>query len=265
MVQTVMSWAEDEDRGATGGTGLASIADLQFISGTDKHLQPVDLPHFLFIYCATEKAAYVWVDGWFVSPNINGVGVNNLRLHQGFTITRADTEGVVYDFAENPFPGVPGQEITAWTEEADEAGQAHFNNMNIILGDRRHPYRPKPPITHIASGTVPAVTAMTWTSGTITLDDSLPSGLYRFHGADIASATIFAARFTGLMGATRPPAIIPRRLAADPIHPFNYNIGGGIPYMMDYRRGGALPVKTEILAETTDTPLNVTLFLQKVG
>jgi len=263
-MQTVVVWAEDEDRSGVE-TGLASVTDRLLVQSADKLTQPSALPFIAGIYCGTEKATHVWVDGRLSSPGLNGVNVNELKLHKGFADNHLDNS-IVYDFFANPIAGVPGQEINAYSLDTDEAGVAHFNHIAMILSNKRLPYTPPRPVTHLASATIGAVAAsVTWESKTFTLDYSLPSGMYYVHGIDLVSDTIIAARITGLEKTKWPPAIIPRRSAADAFHPFNRNIGGDTPYVMNYMQGGTLPIKLEVIAEATDTALSAELYLQKVG
>ena len=271
MPQTVLVWAEDEDRSGVE-TGLAAITDDTINTSGDKITIPDGLPYIAGILVGTEGATYIITDARLASPNIGGTGVNNLRLHKAYGSATTKKPGNVYDFFGAPLKvgSAPnflgGDTVTAYSLEADEAGVAHMNSISLFVTDTKLPYynHPNPAVTHVVKFTTAAIAAaLTWEAKALVLDDDLPVGDYRLWGADLCSATAIAARFIGNKTWGCRPGFIPRRTQAEEPHPFNQWIHpGGLPFTY---RGGALGLKLEFCAEATDTPLSGALFLQKTG
>jgi len=262
-MHTVMVWAESEDRSGSE-TGLAGISDQLFVVSGDTIEMPARYPYISMIYCTTESATYHWIRGRLTAPSIT---------QRPFLLTAGYANGAtlnpenVYDWRHSPVaPGhphyiEPGDKITAYSYEEDEAGVAHTNAICVVVADGIIPIGlpPKPPILHQC--TTGAVSSnLTWETLSLTEAYALQPGTYRMWGADVVSATAIAARFI-FPGNDRVgrPCVIPRRNESNPIHPFNFMWGSGIEFKMP----GGLP-KLEIICESAETPDWVTLFLEKV-
>jgi hypothetical protein len=256
--QTVYVWAEDEDRSGAE-TGLTALADQTAVIQGDTVLMPSQYPYMTAWYAGTEFASYPLIDARLNAPNINGKGLNDLRIHRGYDVSFIP--GAVVDAQRYPHMGAPGEPVGAYSLETDEAGVSHFNHVAVIVSDGPLPFSDKP-MTHIASCTVSAVTANTWTTQTPVLDDTLPAGRYILWGADVVSATCFGARFI-IPNYPDRPAIIPRRKVNDEMHKFNRCINPD-GYIFDHK-GSSLVLQLELACYTTDTPLAIKLFLQKIG
>jgi len=238
-----------------------------FSTSGDKVTIPDLYPYLALVQVGTEFSTYIIIDARLASPGIGGKGVNNLRLHKAFA-AKDKSPGMCYDFLNNPLlvgegkNGLAGDTVTAYSLETDEAGVPHMNHIAMIVSNTKLPNQPHN-ITHIAKFTTTAIaTGLTWEAKTITLDDDLPVGSYRLWGADLCSASAIAARFINDKWGFRP-AFIPRRIQTETPNPLNECIHpGGLPF--EYR-GGALTIKLEFIAETTDTPLSGALFLEYLG
>lgn len=267
MPQSVFVWAESEDKSAAE-TGLAAVEDQTVVTSGDKITIPEAFPFIAGILAGTENSSYVWTDGRLASPGIGGKGINNLRIHKAYSSASLKKPGNVYDWFDMPVrvgegdDGLAGDTVTAYSLEADESGVAHSNSISLFMTNTRLPYQ-RHNITHIAKFVTGAISSgLTWEAKTLTLDDDLPVGQYRLWGADLCSATAIAARFINPNWGFRP-GFIPRRTQAEEPHPFNRCIHpGGLAF--NYK-GGALALKLEWMAETTDTPLSGALFLEYLG
>jgi len=268
MPQTVFVWAEDEDKSGVE-TGLAALASDQTANTSgDKITIPDAYPYIAAILAGTEFSTYIWIDGRLAAPNIGGPGVNSLRLHKAYSAAATKKPGNVYDFFDMPLAvgtgenNIAGDTLTAYSLETDEAGVAHMNSISLFVTNTRLPAQPHK-LTHVVKFTTAAIaTGLTWEAKSLVLDDDLPVGAYKLWGADLCSATAIAARFIVPKVGFRP-AFIPRRTQAEEPHPFNQCIHpGGVPFAYE---GGALTLKLEFCAETTDTPLSGALFLEYLG
>jgi hypothetical protein len=275
--QTVFVWAEDEDRSGTE-TGLAALTDEQTtVSGDTIDIPPI-YPGIAGIYAGTEFAEYPLIDARLAAPGIAGPGVNSLKIHTGYaqndgdagsaTIQGQRKPGSMLNHFDNPLMlgpdnrGIAGMTLTGYSLETDEAGVAHMNSISLFVSNTALPYVPHR-VTHVATFTMGAIAAgLTWESKSLTLDYDLPVGSYRVHEVDIVSATAIAARLVTPELNWRA-AFVPRRSGGEEIHLLNKCIHpGGIPFTY---RGGTLPLKVEYCAETTDTALSGTLWLEKVA
>jgi hypothetical protein len=258
--QTVIVWAEDEDRSGAE-TGLAAISDPILFQTGDLHEIPTKWTWWAGFQPMTEFAAYPLQYVRLNSPNINGKGINNLRLTRS---SAGPTKALNYnDHGAFPFPGVPGNVVTAFSLEDDEAGVAHYNSMSAFLATGPiGPFTPKP-ITHMPEVTVAATgAAVTWKQDTPTLTDALPHGTYRLWGARFISATAIACRFI-LPGVNHRPAVPVVRNEEDTEHPFARAINPA-GYVFNHK-GNTMDITMEYMAAANETPGKCALYLQKIG
>jgi len=268
MPQTVVVWMETEDKSGAE-TGLAALASDQTVNTSgDKITIPDAYPYIAAALVGTANATYPIIDARLAAPNIGGPGVNNLRLHKAYAAASTKRPGAVYDFFDAPLAvgtgenNIAGDTLTAYSLETDEAGVGHYNSISLFVTNTRLPPMPHK-LTHVVKFTTAAITtAATWEAKSLVLDDDIPVGAYKLWGADLCSATAVAARLIVPKVGFRP-AFIPRRSQVEEPHPFNQCIHpGGVPFAYE---GGALTLKLEFCAETTDTPLSGALFLEYLG
>lgn len=272
MPQTCFVWAEDQDRSGVE-TGLLAVPDDQTVTSGDTIQIPEIYPYIAGIYAGTETTGYPLVDARLASTGIAGPGINNLRIHRGGAgVTR--NEGCLYDFFDNPVKfgegpnGLAGDTLTAFSLENDHATTLHINYIVLFVTDTKLPEMPHT-ISHMPKFTMAAISAGVdaaggdWEKKALVLDDDIPVGRYLLWGIDVVSATAIAARVI-IPGLGFRPAFVPRRTEAEAgyrqpnrcIHP------GGVPFSY---KGGTLTIKVEYLAETTDTALSGTLYIQYLG
>lgn len=207
-------------------------------------------------YVVTEFTAYPPV---MMRINAPSLGSNPLRLTKGVALNYA-SEGQIYDFRDNPLELIrPGDNVTAYGYEADEAGVAHYLGTVIIVSDGSIPKGVNPPLTHVHRCTVGAATAGVWSQLALTEVDGLPAGKYNMYGARVESATAVAARFV-FKGIEARPAVIPVSRTIDHVHSFSNFWGKPIPFEMP----DGLP-DVELLADAAETAGDIELYLQKVS
>lgn len=256
MPQSVVAWLEDEDRSGAE-TGLAAITDSTIFTTGDSLRLSSKMPKIAMLYAWTEFAAYEVAAMRLAAPSL---GQNPIRFNRGFALEYIGTKGIVYDFRHSPLDRItPGDLITAYGYEDDEAGVAHYLGIAAIVCNAPIPKGPAPKITHIHRCTGGAATAATWSALTLTETDTLPAGKYKMFGARVEAATALAARFIFNEYTESRPAVIPVRSSDNELHPFSEYWGKGIEFTMP----NGLP-QLEILDTTTSTSV-IELYLQKVS
>ena len=264
-MHTVMAWGEDEDRSGAE-TGLAGLADDLFVVSGDTIEMPTGYPYVAMAYVMTEFAAYQLIKARLTAPSITQRPLQLTRnLHAGVAL---QSEFGVYDWRHMPIgPGNPpfikaGDKITAYSYEEDEAGVAHKNSIALIVSDGAIPIGLSPAnIIHHCTPGAAIATALTWQTITLTESNALEAGTYDMYGADVVSASAIAARFIfpGNNDVGRP-AVIPRRIESQGLHPFSAMWGKPVRFTYP----GGLP-KLELVCETTDTADHVNLLLRQVS
>lgn len=254
MVQTVHAWLEDADRSATEA-GITAVADDLCITSGDNIRLRKDVPKIGLLYGWTEFAAYEISAMRLTAASL---GSNHLRITRGSALNYRPN--AVYDWRDAPFDRItPGENVTCYGVEDDEAGVAHYLGLAIIVCDKPIPKGPIPKLTHVHRCTAAAATAGTWSQLALTEQDSLPAGEYDMYGARVENALAMAARFVFKDPKYLRPAVIPVTAAADGLHSFSQFWGGGVRFTMP----DGLP-DLEILAGGTGTSV-IEMYLAKVG
>jgi len=252
-----MAWSESEDRSGVE-TGLAAVSDQLFVTSGDSIKLPSHVPYILMVYGLTSSASYPLKYIKLTAPSIAQLP---LIINEGGAGTTFNPS-TIWDVRDAPFDKItPGDYITAYSVEDDEAGVAHRNSIVAIIGDGALPKNPPTPpgiFPHkcTVSGTT---TGGSWTTLDLTQTNELPAGVYELWGAVVESPTAIAARFImkGLEGVR--PATIPIRSNVNPIPDFAKN--WGIPY--EFVAPDQLP-SLEILTESNETPVQVELYVRYV-
>lgn len=260
MPQTCHAWLEDEDRSATV-SGIDAVEDDLIITSLDSLRLRADVPKIALIYCVVgfdddgTSLAHAFVSAYIESPKISGYPI---RITKGVQI--ANKQAAVMDLRDNPYDEIrPGDNVTAYGVEADEAGKTHYLGIVIIVSNAPIPKVNEIPITHNARATATATSAGVWTQLALTLTDGLEKGEYLMFGARVQHANAFAARFV-FKGMELRPAVIPVVAVSEKNHPFSEFWGKGVPFSMP----DGLP-DIEILETLGSGTIQVELYLRKVG
>lgn len=250
-----VAWLEDADRSGTEA-GLTAVTDAAMIETSGDTLKLRRGRHKIaLMYSWTEFTAYPVSEARINAPSYP---LKNLRMYQGVGLNYIN-EGQIQDFRDNPIPMVPGEALTAYGFEDDEAGVAHYLGIVAVVTDRAIPKGPKPGYDTIVQGTVTSAAAGSWQELTITLRDTLPAGYYDMYGAEVIHATAVAARFI-FPGKSDRPAVIPKTREEDHLHSFSQYWGGPVRFAYP----GNLPV-LNLLDVTGSGTGKVTMFLKKVS
>lgn len=255
MGHTVHAWLESADRSGAA-LGLAAVADDLLVTSGDNIRLRKDLKKIALIYMWSDDGTYKPVT---VSLSAPSIASNPIRLHKGIGLTFLDPS-VVFDFRDNPLDMVrPGDNFTATGYEDDEAGQAHYLGVAIIVSDGVIPKGPRPQLTNLHHGVATSANAAIWEQLTITETDGLPAGDYEMYGAIVQHATAFAARFV-FKGIEERPAVIPMQNAENPVHPFSEFWGKGYRFTIPDQ----LP-DLELITSGGSGVADITMFLRKVA
>lgn len=254
MGQTVHAWAEDEDKSTTEA-GLTAIADQLIETSGDTLKLRAGRNKIALMYMWSKEAAY-----YPLEARINAASYpdgQNLRLYKGVGL-RFISENQIYDFRSNPREMVPGEVLTGYGLNVDNAGNAVTMGIAIIVSDGPIPKGPIPSDIMVVQATATASAALAWTTLTMTLRDSIGAGIYEMLGARVMSATCFAARFI-FPGLWDRPAVIPTINEMDVSHSFNEYWGAPVKFAYP----GNLP-KLEILECTGSGTVKIEMYLRKV-
>jgi len=254
MGQTIHGWLEDEDR-STLETGITAVPD-QLIETSGDTLKLRNLRNKIaLMYLWSEFAAYIPLEG-----RINAASYpdgQNLRLYKGVGLNFI-SENQIYDFRSNPREMVPGEVLTAYGIDADEAGVAHYLGIAVIVSDGVIPKGVIPRDIMVVQATATASAAGAWTTLTMTLRDSIGAGIYEMYGARVMHPTCFMARFI-FPGIWDRPAVIPTIKETDVSHSFNEFWGAPVRFAYP----GNLP-KLEIVECTGSGTVKIELYLRKI-
>ena len=254
MGHTVHAWLEDEDKSTTEA-GLAAVAD-QLIETSGDTLKLRNGRNLIaLMYMWSKEAAY-----YPIQARINAASYpdgQNLRLSKGVALNFS-AENLIYDFRSNPRPMVPGEILTGYGLNVDNAGNAVTMGIAIIVSGGPIPKGPVPGDIMVFQATATASAALAWTTLTMALTDSIGAGVYEMYGARVMSATCFAARFI-FVGKYDRPAVIPTITEKDISHTFSEFWGAPIKFAYP----GNLP-KLEILECTGSGTVKIEMYLRKV-
>lgn len=254
MGHTVHAFLESEDRSGAE-TFIAAIADGLITTSGDNIRLRKDLPLIALLYPWSNNATYQPSSMRLSSPSIAG---NPIRLIGGVGLNFLG--GGIYDFRDAPLNLIrPGDNVTAYGFEEDEAGVAHYLGLALIVSDGQIPKGPRPQLTNIHKCTCTATTAATWTTLSLTETDSLPSGTYEMYGARVLHSAIMAARFI-FKGIEERPAVIPINDIDEVLHPFSEYWGKGYKFTIP----DGLP-SIEVLETAGSGTVSVELFLRKIA
>jgi len=254
MGHTVHAWLEDADRSGSE-LGLLAIGDQLVETSGDTLKLRAGRNKIALMYMWTDDATY-----YPTACRINAASYpdgQNLRISKGVGLNFT-SENQIYDLRSNPIEMVPGEVLTGYGVEVDEAGVAHYLGIAIIVADGMIPKGDRPGDVMVVQATATASAAAAWTTLTMTLTDSIGAGVYEMYGARVMSATCFAARFIFADLAIRP-AVIPTTRENDVSHSFNEFWGAPIQFAYP----GNLP-KLEILECTGSGTVKIELYLRKV-
>ncbi len=254
MGQTVHAWLQDEDR-STLETGLIAIPDQLIETSGDTLKLRNGRNRIAMMYMWTDDGTYFPLAG-----RINAASYpdgQNLRLAKGVGLNFV-SENQIYDFRSNPRYMVPGEVLTGFGVEVDEAGVAHYLGIALIVSNGPIPRGPLPSDIMVVQATATASAAAAWTTLTMSLLDSIGAGIYEMYGARVMHPTCFAARFI-FPGLWDRPAVIPTITETNVSHSFNEFWGGPVQFAYP----GNLP-KLEILECTGSGTVKIEMYLRKI-
>ena len=264
---------EDQDRSGAE-TPLAAAADgYHVVSGDNLRLRAgTNLLALQYWWAEQTAGGGDFIRGRLISPSIR---TNPLRFHRGFSLFDEESHpDLVYDYRDNPLALIrAGEDLSAEIVETDEAGVAHCGASVGFYCSGPIARGGTAPLTHQVRATVGSnTTALVWTQQALTLEDSLPAGIYRMFGASVQSATAICAAFIfqrkDINGGLPRPVIV-KRAEEGMHHPYNSNWGlpaasGGAESGGHFVVPDGLP-DLYILTQLAETISHVELYLQKVG
>lgn len=254
MPQTVVAWLESEDRSGAS-TFLAAVPDNLLVVDNDNLRFRKDVKSIALAYVWSDDATYPPVEMRLSAPTISG---NPIRFNRGIGLNFLG--GGIEDFRDNPLNIiVPGDNVTAFGFEEDEAGNAHYLGLALVLSDGIIPKGPRPQLTHIHQCAVTAISAGVWTLLPMTETDALPAGEYEMYGASVMHSGIMAARFK-FLGMELEPAVIPINDVDEVLHPLSLYWGKPIRFTIP----DGLP-DIRILEVVGSGTVTIQLYLRKVA
>jgi len=254
MGQTVHVWIEDEDKSTTEA-GLNAPTDQLIETSGDTLKLRSGRNLIAMMYMWSKEAAY-----YPIQARINAASYpdgQNLRLSKGVGLNFLSKDQI-YDFRSAPRYMVPGEVLTGYGLNVDNAGNAVTMGIAIIVSGGPIPMGPLPSDIMVVQATATASAALAWTTLTMTLTDSIGAGIYEMYGARVMSATCFAARFI-FPGMADRPAVIPTISELDITHPFSEFWGAPIQFAYP----GNLP-KLEIMECTGSGTVKIEMYLRKI-
>jgi hypothetical protein len=186
---------------------IAAISDPQVTVQKSRHVLPQD-EFLLAVYGAGTTISSLKLE----MPSLRGM-FNPFIFPLDRLILPAD-EPNICDFEGFEHRIKAAEEISWFTANGAGADEAHY--VVSFFGDNRRNVTPGPVFTMQATSTITTV-ANTWTSGSLTFDQSLPAGRYSIVGMHAFGTGLIAARLI-LPGSSHRPGCVAGQTAGNSGH-----------------------------------------------